>query len=186
MEKSLLVVDCQNDFIRGSLACKNGEEAIEEIVSFINENKEIGVFYSLDWHSKKNKSFVENGGIWPIHCVKNTEGADLDRKFYKNIVNKNQIPLKEENIFFKGQDDEIEEYSACNAINNHKKRLNGVLSKEVVVCGIACEFCVKETVKDLIKNGFHVSVYAKGIAYVEEKGHKEAIEEMKKLGAKII
>ena len=55
----LVVVDCQNDFIDGSLGCYHSKEVVENIVKYIKENK-IKPVYSMDWHSKENKSFKEN------------------------------------------------------------------------------------------------------------------------------
>ncbi|WP_027624269.1 isochorismatase family protein [Clostridium lundense] len=186
MGKSILVVDCQNDFITGSLACTNGEKAVENIIKLINNNKDSVVVYSCDWHKESNKSFKINGGIWPIHCVKNTDGAKLHNKFYNEIENYVQSPLKEKNIFYKGIDDVVEEYSAVNAKNIEGKSIEGKMSNEVIVCGIASEFCVKETIKELLKKGFNVSVYKEGVAYVEENGHREVFEELMRLGVEII
>lgn len=186
MGKSILVVDCQNDFISGSLACQCAEKAVDNIIKFINNNKDYYVCYSCDWHTSENGSFKENGGIWPVHCVQNTQGAKLHSKFYKDIENCEQLPSEKNNIFYKGVHDEIEEYSAFSAKNIKGEFLNKKLEKEVIVCGVASEFCVKETIKELLKSGFNVSLYAEGVAYVDENGHKRTIEELKELGVEII
>lgn len=187
MTKSLIVVDCQNDFIRGSLACENGEVAVEEIISFINNKIDnIQVFYSCDWHSKRNKSFSVNGGIWPVHCVEKTEGASLDKSFYEDIKFLERLPIKEKNIFYKGMDDDIEEYSAYNAKNKNGEKLSNIIGDKVIVCGIASEFCVRETVKALLEKGVTVSILLKGVAYVNKKEHEKSIEDLEKKGVNII
>lgn len=186
MEKSILVVDCQYDFINGSLACEHGEEAVDNIIKFINNNKNYYVCYSCDWHIVANRSFKENGGIWPVHCVQNTQGANLHRKFYEDIENNEQLPSGESNIFYKGIDNDIEEYSAVNAKNIERKSIKEKINGNVIVCGIASEYCVKETVKELLKEGFKVALYEDGVAYVNENEHKKTLEELKSLGVEII
>ena len=52
--------------------------------------------------------------------------------------------------------------------------------------GIATEYCVKNTVMDLLKNGFEVFLLKDGLAYLEEQGHEQAIAEMQQMGAQII
>ncbi|RFM21682.1 isochorismatase family protein [Clostridium botulinum] len=171
MFKSILIIDCQNDFISGSLACDNGEIAVKNIINLLNINKDLKVFYSLDWHSENNKSFRINGGIWPVHCVANRFGAKLEESFYKELQHK-IIHLIIKNIVFKRKNDYIEEYSAYEGENILGNKINEVLDKDVIVCGIASEFCVKETVEDLIRNGFNVELYIDGVAYVNKKNMK--------------
>ncbi|RXM57781.1 cysteine hydrolase [Clostridium tetani] len=186
LSKAIIVVDCQNDFISGSLACHMGKESVDNIISLINSNKDFKVFYSCDWHSKNNKSFKANGGIWPIHCVGYEEGSELHQNFYKNIENEKQSPLNKENIFYKGQDDEIEEYSAFYAKNSKGEILNNKIPKEVIVCGIASEYCVRETIKEFLKYDFTVSLFLDGLGYVNKEEHNKNIEELKKLDVNII
>lgn len=57
-----------------------------------------------------------NGGIWPIHCVAGEKGSALDRHFFADIIDVKNRP-NEENIFHKGMDDIVEEYSAFHGIN---------------------------------------------------------------------
>ena len=70
--KTLIVVDCQNDFISGSLACLNAEEAVEYIVKYINDN-DVRVVYLLcsealktfgDWMSSQTKLGGEANVPW--------------------------------------------------------------------------------------------------------------------------
>lgn len=185
-EKSILIIDCQNDFITGSLACKNSEKAISHIVDFINKNPEFNVFYSCDYHKITNKSFQKNGGIWPDHCVEGTEGALLSQEFLLGIKDKSNSPQNTEIIFRKGMNDDIEEYSAYNALNIKNKRLYEMLDKNIIICGIATEYCVKETILELIKNGFNVTILANGLGYVDETNHTNTLKNFKEKGIDII
>ena len=69
----LIIVDCQYDFIDGTLACAHSHEAVAWLVDFINTH-EVRALYTSDWHSETNGSFKKNGGIWPVHCVAGSEG----------------------------------------------------------------------------------------------------------------
>lgn len=186
LDKGIIVVDCQNDFISGSLACHMGEEAVDNIINLINTNKDSKVFYSCDWHSKSNKSFEVNGGIWSVHCLEHEKGSELHQNFYKNIENVKQSPLNAKNIFYKGQYDEIEEYSSFCAKNSKGESLNNKIPKKVIVCGIASEYCVRETIKELLKYDFKVSLLLDGVGYVDKEDHNKNIEELKSLDINII
>lgn len=184
MEKSMIVVDCQFDFIYGSLACEKSEDAVRKIVRYINSNNVIPL-YSMDWHSRDNKSFGINGGTWPVHCVQDDEGAMLHDDFDRSISLPWQRP-NESNVFKKGMDDETEEYSAFSAVREDGKSINEVLTKKVVVAGIATEFCVRETVLELLKNGYEVELLTNGLGYVDKENHKKTLEELKELGVVLI
>lgn len=49
---SLVIVDCQYDFIDGSLACSGSHEAVAYLINFINRH-EMEVLYTSDWHSRQ-------------------------------------------------------------------------------------------------------------------------------------
>lgn len=179
MRKSLVVVDCQNDFITGTLACDNAEVAVEKIVDYINKNPDAEVFYTSDWHSEVNGSFKENGGIWPPHCVAGTWGAEMSETFAK-IKDENRRP-NEKNTYYKGIDDKVEEYSAVNAKNKDGKILHEELGEEVVVVGIASEYCVRETALDINKKINKVIIRKDLLGYVNREDHVKNIDELDKI-----
>jgi len=182
--KSLIVVDCQYDFIDGSLACENSEQAVYRIIDYINKN-DIRVYYSMDWHTRDNESFKINGGVWPVHCVQGEKGARLHDGFYRLVDHEKNRP-NEENVFYKGMDDEVEEYSAYNAKNSRDEILKDVLDGGVVVSGIASEFCVRETVLALLAGGYRVEILEEGLGYVDSSEHKKNLKELEKKGVRII
>lgn len=173
--KTLVVVDCQNDFISGSLACLKGQEALDNIVEYIEKNK-VNPVYTMDWHSKNNKSFKVNGGIWPIHCLENTYGAELSQKFLK--LSEDKRP-NSQNTYKKGLNDDIEEYSAFNGENAEGQKLHEIQTEGFIVCGIASEYCVRETVLELLKTGKKVSLLKNCLAYVNEEDHRKNLEDLK-------
>lgn len=182
--KSFLVVDCQYDFIDGSLACENAENAVRKIIEHINKNR-VEVMYSMDWHTPENKSFKRNGGIWPDHCIQGERGAELHQDFEKLVGDKVNRPT-DNNVYYKGIDDYVEEYSAYNAKTISGELLRDSLSKEVVVAGIASEFCVRETVMALAQEGFKVSVLEEGLGYVNHENHLKNLDDLKEMGVGIV
>jgi nicotinamidase-related amidase len=180
-----IVVDMLYDFIDGSLACTGGEEAVEKVIEHINNHPEERVVYVCDSHPANHCSFVAEGGIWPPHCVSGTHGGDIHRKIKNDIVKAESRPT-EENSFLKGYLQELEQYSGYEAVNKNGTALSSVLSPKVVISGIATEFCVLETVSDLIRNGFDVTVNTQALAYVTKEGHETALEKFREAGIKLI
>lgn len=180
----ILVVDCQYDFIDGSLACGHSEEAVRSIIEFINSNPDAKVYYSADNHSLKHCSYIQNGGTWPVHCNAGTHGAEIHKSLTSDIKNPEQRP-NEKNIYYKGENDSVEEYSAFNAKNKSGRELNQVLGHEVIVTGIASEFCVRESVIALLNSGRKVEVPGKMLGWVDENNHRKNLQELEKMGAKI-
>ena len=181
---SLVIVDCQYDFIEGTLACLHSREAVSYLIQFINTH-DVKAFYTGDWHSPSNRSFQVNGGIWPVHCVAGEKGATIDHDFSDKVIKKDNKPF-EGNIFLKGKNDEIEEYSAYLAMNEAGTVLKDIVSSHVIVGGIASEYCVSETILSLLKAGHTVSLLSDCVGYVSLEEHKKNIDDLKKRGVEIL
>ena len=78
---ALLVVDVQNDFAdpAGGLAVAGGEEILPVLNDEIAAARAAGAFvaYTQDWHPPTTPHFAKDGGMWPVHCVGGTWGAEL-------------------------------------------------------------------------------------------------------------
>lgn len=179
----LLIVDCQNDFIDGSLACLHAKEAVRYLISFADSH-EVRVLYTADWHSPQNSSFTENGGIWPVHCVAGTRGADIFSAFSEIPEEKNRPHPG--NIFLKGRRDDVEEYSGFGGETESGTKLSDALSAHVFVGGIASEYCVRETVLSLLEAGRRVTLLALGVGYVEKEAHEASLADLAARGVRIL
>ena len=190
---ALVVVDMLYDFIDGSLACQNADNAVRETLAYIDtrtkgqggEDHEIldtfPILFIRDHHPADHSSFKEQGGIWPPHCVAGTRGGEIHRDL---------APYASEELTFdKGCDKATEQYSGFEAVNNAEQPLSEVLelldTTDVYVCGIATEYCVRNTCEDLLKAGFKVHLLKDCIAYVDPQGHQKALEEMASEGISI-
>lgn len=179
-KKTVLIIDCVYDFIDGSLACTHAEEAVRYIINYINAHVEDEVIYIREVHPVNHCSFVEQGGMWPPHAVEGTKGAQLHEALYTQIDKVENRPHKD-NVFIKGLNPEVEEYSGELAVSENGKQLKEALQKELVVMGIATEYCVFNTVNDLRNEGYQIKVLEEGLGYVTLEGHKETIDQMKQM-----
>ena len=149
-KKVLLIVDPQIDFISGSLAVNEADKAMDFLVDWIEDNiKYIDeIVVTQDWHPENHSSFEDFGGIWPIHCVENTEGAEIYPKL-KTILDK-IADSKPISYLRKANKVEKEEYSAFE--ENLPKALSE--ADEIFVSGIAGDFCVRHSVADIRRHEF--------------------------------
>ena len=189
----LVVVDMLYDFIDGSLACENADEAVKATLAFIDsktkgqkgEEHEIldtfPILFVRDHHPADHSSFKEYGGIWPSHCVAGTRGGSIHEELLPYAC--------EELTFDKGCDKAVEQYSGFEGMNSAEQSLGEILelldTTDVYVCGIATEYCVKNTCEDLLKAGFKVRLLKDCLAYVDPAGHLKALDEMTAKGVTI-
>jgi nicotinamidase-related amidase len=183
---ALVVVDMLYDFIDGSLACQNAENAVRNTLRFIDsqtkgqggEEHEIldtfPILFIRDHHPADHSSFKEKGGIWPSHCVAGTHGGEIHEALLPYVC--------EELTFDKGCCRETEQYSGFEGVNAAEQSLGEILelldTTDVYVCGIATEYCVRNTCEDLLKVGHKVHLLKDCLAYVDHAGHLKALEEM--------
>ena len=154
----LIIVDPQVDFTTGSLATAKGPAAMDYLAKKLGEDawKNYGwIIVTQDAHPANHCSFVKQGGVFPPHCVQGTEGmkvypslqATLD-KLMSNGTNQ-QIHFMQ-----KGDLADKEEFSIFQ--NEHSgAKLRAVIEERehfegIDICGIATDYCVYETTKDLI------------------------------------
>lgn len=158
MNKALIIVDVQNDFLPGgALAVPKGDEIIPGINMLIRNAKErsIAIIATKDFHPPTTKHFKSFGGPWPEHCVKDTKGADFPGSLC--------IPPQpaEAQYFYKGQSESDDGYSGFDGvtyIEGIPESLNEYLTmikvRELFVVGLATDYCVKATVIDACKLGY--------------------------------
>lgn len=160
MDKILLIVDPQVDFISGSLAVEGAKEKMDALASAL-QNGEIDCDYVMvtkDFHPSNHCSFKENGGQWPPHCVKGTTGSCIYAPLWSVICN--YAYRKDTDIFIKGDSPDKEEYSifdnleSLSVISDILLDFESDPDNEIRVVGIAGDYCVHETICDLIAMGY--------------------------------
>lgn len=183
MKETLVIVDRQKDFNDplGSLYVLGAEDTELNTLKYIERNSDRikEVIFTVDWHLPSDKSFERNGGTWPDHCLQFSEGAGISDVLYKVCIEHN-IPIQ---IFRKGEVSTHEEYGAFEIMSRYGDNLvllNNcimdscvqVTTNNVVVCGLAGDYCVKETIKNLLEHSkttglFNVSVFKDGISSID-------------------
>lgn len=154
----VIVVDFQKDFVEGSLKVEGAEKAYVKLLQFLwSHKKDINkIIFTADWHPINHCSFERNGGEWPIHCLQFSEGASISYSLLRNCEY-NNIPYE---VVTKGEDPNKEEYGAFSTV-----KPNIPEGEEVVVCGIAGDYCVLHTLENLLY--LKPKVFLKGIASID-------------------
>jgi nicotinamidase/pyrazinamidase len=186
---ALVVVDVQNDFAdpEGSLFVSGGGE----IIPAINREIELAlaggaaVVYTEDWHPSHTPHFAQDGGVWPVHCVADTAGADLHPRL---IVNG---PVVQKGVH--GEDG----YSGFSMRNpagglsvptELDATIAGGGARRLVVVGLATDYCVKATALDGLRLGYETAVILGCVRAVDlEPGDgARALDEMEAAGVLLI
>ena len=176
---ALIVVDVQIDFLPGgSLAVPGGDEVVPVAGRYAElfRRRKLPLYFTRDWHPPDHSSFIEEGGIWPPHCVQGTGGAAFAIG----------LPVKpEDQIISKDDRRESSSYSAFEG-TDLKVRLDYQHIRRVFICGLATDYCVLNTVKDALKNGFETVLLVDAVRAVDVKpgDGERAVEEMVSLGAR--
>lgn len=167
-EKSaLLVVDVQNDFAdpKGSLYVAGGEDVVDVANREIKRAVQAGapVVYTRDWHPEATPHFEPFGGLWPVHCVRNSWGAEAPA----NLAVLGQVVRKGT-----GGEDGYSGFTVQDPESGEKKPtgLEELLRRrriqKVVVIGLATDYCVKETALDALRLGFDAVILRDGVRAV--------------------
>jgi len=186
---ALVVVDVQNDFAdpSGSLYVREGETVVSVANGQIAEAETAGalIVYTQDWHPESTPHFEKDGGLWPVHCVHDTWGAMLhpDLRVVGDVVRKGT----------RGEDG-YSAFSVRDPLSGDTAPtiLPGLLAErgveQIVICGLATDFCVVESVTDARDLGYPVVVIRDGIRAVDRKAGsgKRAVEMMLHAGAELV
>ncbi|MFA5261216.1 MAG: bifunctional nicotinamidase/pyrazinamidase [Candidatus Omnitrophota bacterium] len=184
--KALVLVDVQNDFCPGgALPVPDGDKIISRCNRYLEMFQKAGrlIVLSRDWHPSETRHFKTQGGVWPVHCVRETQGA----QFHPELI----LP-KETVVVSKGEGDDDDSYSAFQGTDARGRCLEKVLKDdrvgEIYVGGLATDYCVKATCLDGIRLGFRVSLLkdaSKGVN-IKPDDSVRAISEMENAGVNIL
>lgn len=184
---ALVVVDLQNDFAdpAGALSVVGGEAIIPLVNAEVDAATEAGAFVvaTQDWHPESTPHFAKDGGIWPVHCVGGTWGAELHPAF--------DLPADAPRIRkgMNGEDGYCAFYMRDPVTGEElPTELDQLLRdrgiERVVVCGLATDYCVKETAVDSVGLGYETSLLADAVAAVnlQPDDGDRALNEMSEAG----
>ncbi|MBN1587724.1 MAG: nicotinamidase [Candidatus Omnitrophica bacterium] len=177
---ALICVDVQNDFCPGgALAVPNGDQAALVLTEYIEQFEAAGamIVATRDWHPPNHCSFESQGGPWPQHCVRDTDGAGFHEALrlpkHTELISKGIEPGDEAGSGFQG--------------TNLAQKLHERKIERVFIGGLATDYGVKATVLDAIKEDFQTFVLSEACQgiNIDSNEIEKAIKEMRQAGAKI-
>jgi nicotinamidase/pyrazinamidase len=178
MREALLVIDLQNDFVPGgALPVPRGDEIVARVRALIESGRFDLVVATRDWHPPDHRSFEEQGGPWPPHCVQGTPGAELHPALPRERIDA---------VVDAGYRPELEGYSGF-----EETELESVLREHaidrVTVVGLATDYCVRHTALDALREGFEVVIDSQGVRGidVEPRDSERALDELAAAGARV-
>ena len=188
-QTALVVVDMQNDFAdpAGSLYVQGGEHVVGRVNELITAADEAGstIVYSQDWHPRVTPHFAKDGGIWPVHCVVDTWGAQL----HPGLLVRGPVVRKGSGgedgySAFTMRDTETGETSSTEL----ERLLRDAGAERLVIVGLATDYCVVETALDARRLGFEATVVEEAIRPVDlaEGDGARAIERMHDAGVEVL
>lgn len=181
----LLVIDIQNDFVRGGALAVPGGDSIVPVVNRLVRTF-AHVVVTQDWHPEGHASFASSHEgakafdvvrmpygeqvLWPEHCVQGAPGAELHEA------------LDVESAFLilrKGVKADIDSYSAFTEADG--KTTTGLAAllkargaRRVFACGLATDYCVAHSALDARAAGFDTFVIDDACRAINSNGSLEA------------
>lgn len=198
-KSALLIIDVQNDFCPGgALAVPNGDE----VVPVLNNTaaRFPTVVATKDWHPSGHISFasVHEGAtigevrkidgldqvMWPDHCIPGTPGAEFHPDLAVDHINL---------IVHKGLDKKLDSYSAFfendgTTPTGLEGYLRGLGIGQIVIGGLATDYCVYFSAKDALARGFSVFLLEDAVRGVDvpEGNLAKTVDDMKRSGVVFI
>jgi len=167
-DTALIVVDVQNDFAdpAGSLSVRGADAVVSRAHDEVLRAAAAGasVVYTQDWHPPSTAHFAKDGGIWPVHCVAGTWGA----AFHPGLPVAREVVRKGGN-----GEDGYSGFTMRDLTTGDERpteleaalRRQGVI--QLVVCGLATDYCVRATALDAVRLGFATTLLTDGVAAVD-------------------
>lgn len=154
--RMLLLVDCQYDFINGSLAVAGAPAKMDALAEYIKRQPS-GTFAQIvmtaDFHPYNHSSFKAQGGLWPVHCQQFAHGGAI----YQPVLDAVNAAGAPATVLTKGEKQAVDEYSIMANAESAARLLAIIKSEnidEIFVAGLCGDYCVGNTIKDLAKAGY--------------------------------
>ena len=181
MTTALVIVDMQVDFCAGgSLAVPDAEAILPVVNGLMHEFRR--VILTQDWHPPGHVSFASSHPgkpplsritlsygeqiLWPDHCIAGTDGA----AFHPRL----EVPPSA-GVVRKGIHRQVDSYSAFFEADSRTPvglapLLNAAEAREIVLAGLATDFCVLHTALDARRLGYDVTVIEAGCRGIDTNG----------------
>lgn len=191
MSRALIIVDVQQDFCEGrSLPVEGGIAVASGISDYVADHGQgyAAVVATADWHVDPGDHWATEGEpdfatSWPVHCKVGTEGAEFRPELAGALEHVQEV-------FRKGEHEAA--YSGFEGSAYIHGRLVGLAEwlrdrdvREVDVCGIATDHCVRATALDARREGLATTVLLDLCAGVAPDTTEAALSEMREAGVTV-
>lgn len=176
---ALLIVDAQKDFFPGgALAIEQGDRIIPVLNYWIQQARRsnVPIYASRDSHPEGHISFKAQGGLWPSHCIQDSEGAE----FHPELLLPDDVVKITKGVRF-----DHDQYSVFDQTGLAERLMHDGVQR-IYVGGLALDVCVLASVIDACKAGFDVQVIKDATRPVNEEDGRKALEKMERSGAAIV
>lgn len=183
MNKILVVVDMQNDFITGSLGTPEAQAIVPKVVEKI-KNFDGTIMLTQDTHDK-NYLDTQEGKLLPIvHCIRGTDGCNICSEVY-DAITQELIDVFEKETF--GSERLVkylqEDFVALQEDDDYEKPIS-----EIELCGVCTDICVVSNA--LLIKAFlpevKIVVDSSCCAGVTPERHEAALEVMRSCQIEVI
>ena len=205
--KVLVVVDAQNDFITGTLANKDAQKAVPNIVDKILSFDGDAIYLTMDTHFKNYLDTSEGKKLPVEHCIVNTIGWRIEDSIYQAVLEKAkqgcEIKYIRKNTFGSVDPVYTEDVETTTTLkdavlNLEKERTfqyiknNGYIDyipMDIEMCGFMSDICVVSNaliLKAYTHNFAEITVDSKCCAGVTPEKHEAALEVMRSCQINVI
>jgi len=176
---ALIIVDVQKDFCPGgALPVEDGEKIVPVLNTWIEtaEQQGIPIYASRDWHTVRHVSFKDQGGPWPPHCLRDSEGAG----FHSGLHLPDNVVKITKGVRFDQDQNSVFDQTGLTL----QLKRDGI--ERLWIGGLAQDVCVLASVLDARNEGFDVFVIREATRPVSPEGGEKALQDMEKAGAVIV
>lgn len=206
MTRALIIVDVQNDFCEGgSLAVIGGADVAQTLSDYIDAEADHYdyIIATQDWHIDPGSHFSDEPDFvdsWPVHCLAEKTGSQFHRNLDTESIDA---------VFRKGQyeaaysgfegilapEDQVptgeQKLAAVPAVvSEDAVSLDDWLRDrevdEVVIAGLATDYCVRATALDAVVAGYTTCVLVDYTRAVHPEQVGEVLTELEDAGVELI
>lgn len=126
MNKVLVVIDMQNDFINGALGTNEAQALVPKVVKKINEF-DGDIIVTQDTHHENYMDTLEGQKLPVKHCIKNEWGWEINANVKEALDKKQNVQFIEKPTF-----------GSFNLID----KIADNIPEEIELCGLCTDICV--------------------------------------------
>ena len=173
MNRILIVVDMQKDFVDGALGSSEAVEIVDNVVEKIR-GFDGPIFVTMDTHDEDYLDTMEGRNLPVKHCIKGTDGWKLNSEVEKALEGKDFIIVEKPTFGSVKLVELLREYVDSDA--------------EIELVGLCTDICVVSNALLLKANYYETPIYvdAGACAGVSPEAHNAAISTMKSCHINII